>query len=506
MVRRSQRELSAVRVPIRLAVLVALFSAGSFVAAQITVDRIGAVTSALRAGQFDKALQLLQPKLEQNPKNAQLWTLRGLALSGKGDKREALGAFHRALGVTPDYLPALEGAAQIEYDSASKDAVELLQHILALRPHDPTSHAMLAAVAYRKGDCATAVRHFRESGPLLDSQPGALQDYGACLVRLKEVEKAVTVFSRVLTQSNDAGARLRLASVQMMAQRPKEAVETLQPLLEENTVDTEVLELAAMAHEASGNTPEAVRVLRQAILSNPHDVNLYLDFANVSIDHQSYQVGVDMINAGLEAEPKAAELYVARGILYVQLAQYDQAESDFAKADAIDPNQSIGSAAEGLAAVQKNDPEHALATVQSKLANKPKDAFLLYLQADILTQRGPEPGSPEFRQATESAKKAVALRPSLAAAHDVLAKLFLQAGESDAAIDESRRALSSDPKDQTAIYHLIQASRKSGRKGDIPGLLKRLADLRMEGTREEAERNRYRLVEEKSPSTEKPQP
>jgi len=87
-----------VRVPIRLAVLVALFSAGSFVAAQITVDRIGAVTSALRAGQFDKALQLLQPKLEQNPKNAQLWTLRGLALSGKGDKREALGAFHRALG------------------------------------------------------------------------------------------------------------------------------------------------------------------------------------------------------------------------------------------------------------------------------------------------------------------------------------------------------------------------------------------------------------------------
>ena len=506
MVRRSQRELSAVRVPIRLAVLVALFSAGSFVAAQITVDRIGAVTSALRAGQFDKALQLLQPKLEQNPKNAQLWTLRGLALSGKGDKREALGAFHRALGVTPDYLPALEGAAQIEYDSASKDAVELLQHILALRPHDPTSHAMLAVVAYRKGDCATAVRHFRESGPLLDSQPGALQDYGACLVRLKEVEKAVTVFSRVLTQSNDAGTRLRLASVQMMAQRPKEAVETLQPLLEENTVDTEVLELAAMAHEASGNTPEAVRVLRQAILSNPHDVNLYLDFANVSIDHQSYQVGVDMINAGLEAEPKAAELYVARGILYVQLAQYDQAESDFAKADAIDPNQSIGSAAEGLAAVQKNDPEHALATVQSKLANKPKDAFLLYLQADILTQRGPEPGSPEFRQATESAKKAVALRPSLAAAHDVLAKLFLQAGESDAAIDESRRALSSDPKDQTEIYHLIQASRKSGRKGDIPGLLKRLADLRMEGTREEAERNRYRLVEEKSPSTEKPQP
>ena len=43
--------------------------------------------------------------------------------------------------------------------------------------------------------------------------------------------------------------------------------------------------------------------LRQAIVANPHDINLYLDFANVSIDHQSFQVGVDMINAGLRAEP-----------------------------------------------------------------------------------------------------------------------------------------------------------------------------------------------------------
>jgi tetratricopeptide (TPR) repeat protein len=100
-----------------------------------------------------------------------------------------------------------------------------------------------------------------------------------------------------------------------------------------------------------------------------------------------------MINAGLEAEPKAAALYVARGVLYVQLAQYDKAEADFEQANALDPRQSIGSAAEGLAAVQKNDPDRALTTVRSKLAKKPNDPFLLYLQADILTQRGLEPGS-----------------------------------------------------------------------------------------------------------------
>jgi tetratricopeptide (TPR) repeat protein len=291
-----------------------------------------------------------------------------------------------------------------------------------------------------------------------------------------------------------------------MAQHPKDAIATLQPLLQEDTKDADVLELASSAYEADENTPEAVRILRQAIVANPQNVNLYVDFANISIDHQSYQVGVDMIDAGLKAQPRAAALYVARGILYVQLGQYDKAEADFEKADAIDPRQSVGSAAEGLVAAQENDPDRALATLRAKLAKKPNDPFLLYLQADVLAQKGPDPGTTEFRTAVESAKKAISLRPSLGAARDILAKLYLQAGQNAPAIEQSRKALNIDPKDQTAIYHLIQALRKSGKTEDIPNLLKRLADLRMEGTKEEAIHNRYKLVEEKSPAAEKPQP
>jgi tetratricopeptide (TPR) repeat protein len=491
----------AMRFSTRLSLLVAVLAAGSLAAAQSATDPVAPITSALRVGQFDQALQLLQPELQQNPRSAQLWTLRGIALSGNGDKKGALGAFRHALGITAAYLPALEGAAQLEYENDGKDAAALLQHVLELRPNDATSHAMLAVLAYRRGDCATAVRHFEQSGPLAESQTGALLGYGDCLVKLNQFEKAVSVFSRALAQSNaDVKIRYRLASVQMMAQRPKDAIATLRPLLEESTADANALDLAASAYEADGNTPEAVRVLHEAILADPHNVNFYVDFANVSLDHQSYQVGVDMINAGLAAEPKAAPLYVARGILYVQLAQYDKAEADFEKADALNPRESIGSAAEGLAAVQANDPDRALSTVRAKLAKTPNDAFLLYLQGEILTQRGPEPGNAEFREAMESTKKAILLRPSLAAARDVLAKLYLQAGQNEAAIEQSQKALQTDSKDQTALYHLIQALRKSGRKDETPDLLKRLADLRLEGTKEEAQHNRYKLVEDKAAS------
>jgi tetratricopeptide (TPR) repeat protein len=495
------------RFPAWLVVLVATLVTCAVIAAQAAAERIGPITSALRAGQFDQALRLLQPELRQDPKNPQLWSFRGIALSGKGNKRDALDAFRQALKNSPDYLPALEGAAQIEYENRGKAADALLQHILRLRPSDPTSHAMLAVLAYGRGDCAAAAPHFEQSGSLVESQPGALQAYGDCLVRLRETEKAILVLSRGLAQSNsDASLRCQLASVQIMAEHSKDAIATLQPLLQESGTDPNVLDLAASAYEADGNTPEAVRLLRQAIVADPHNVNLYVDFSNISLDHQSFLVGVDMINAGLSVEPKAGVLYVARGVLYVQLAQYDKAEADFEKADALDPRQSMGSAAEGLAAAQENDPERALATVQSKLVKRPNDPLLLYLQADILTQRGPDPGSLEFREAMASAKKAVSLRPSFAAGYDVLAKLYLQAGNYPQAVEQCRKALDRNPKDQVALYHLIQALRKSGRRDDIPDLLKRLASLRMAGAKEEAERNRYKLVEEKTLPLEKQLP
>ena len=485
----------------KLGLPVALVFLLSWALGQSSGDRISAITSALRAREFAKALQLLQPALQQSPKSAQLWTLQGIALSGEERETEALASFRNALKISPEYLPALEGAAQLEYKAGSVAAVPLLQHVLRLRPSDPTSHAMLAILFCKRGDCAAAVPHFEQSASLLDSQPSALQQYGACLVRLKQLDKAISVFSRLVNLgSADSNALHYLASVQLMAEHAKDAIETLAPLLQAGAPNPKTLQLAASAYEANGDTPEAVRLLRQAIVSDPRNVDLYLDFANISMDHQSFEAGIAMVNSGLALQRSAASLYVARGVLYVQLAQYDQAEADFDKADELDPKHAIGSAALGLEAVQKNDPDQALATVRSKLAKRPNDAYLLYLQADILSQKGPELGSTGFQTAVRSAKKAVSLQPSLAPAHNLLAKLYLQSGQNREAIEESRKALNISPKDQSAVYHLIQALRKTGDKTELPDLLKRLAQLRQEATRREEQRNRYKLIENAPPN------
>ncbi len=463
--------------------------------AQSASDQFPPIASALQNQQFEKALDLLRPALQQSPRDAGLWTMQGRAYSGLGRKKDALTSFRTALEFSPDNVLALQGAAQIEYDSSSAAGIPLLKHLLLLRPGDVTSHGMLAVLEYQQGDCRAAVPHFEKAAALFDSRVQALHAYATCLVRLKQIDKAAGVFQRALVlDPDDPRERQVLASLQLMAHKPEDALATLDSLLG-TSADPETLELASRAYEDMHDTTKAVDALRQAILLHPQDPNLYVDFAILSAAHQSFQVGINVVNEGINLQPKVAALYFARGVLYVQLAEYDKAQADFEKAYDLDPTQSLSAAAQGLAAVQQNDLDRALTGVQAKLARKPTDPILLYLQADILTQKGAEPGSADFETAMRSAKKAVALRPTLGPARSVLAKLYLQSGQYPEAAAQCRKALEINPDDQSALYHLIQALRKTEKKDQIPELLKRLALLRQQATKDEREQYRYKLVE-----------
>ncbi|MGC2727635.1 MAG: tetratricopeptide repeat protein [Candidatus Sulfotelmatobacter sp.] len=466
-------------------------------AAQNVAPRLAPIVSALQDQEFQRALELLRPALQASPGNAQLWAMQGAAYTGEGHTREALASFRNALKISPDYLPALEGAIQIEYEAEDAAAIPLLQRMLRLRPADATSHGMIAVLEYQRGNCGAAVVHFEKAGTLFDSKASALHAYAMCLVKLNKPEKASRVFQQALNLNpDDRRERRLLASVQLMAHQPQDALATLRPLLQGSNEEVETLELAATAYEDSKDTPQAVASLRQAILLDPKNVNLYVDFANISSGHNSFQVGIDVVSDGIGQLPRAVPLYLARGVLYVQLAEYDKAEADFETAHTLDPRQSLSSAAQGLLAVQQDDMNRALATVQAKLAQKPKDAPLLYLQADFLSQKGVQPGTPEFQLAMRSAQQAVALQPTLSGARTVLAKLYLQEGKYSEAIEQCRRALERDPKDQIALYHLIQALRKTKDQREIPDLLKQFALLRKQAAREQSERNRYKLAEE----------
>ncbi|HZY74191.1 MAG TPA: tetratricopeptide repeat protein [Edaphobacter sp.] len=458
-------------------------------------DATSDIVEALRAGNFDRALQLSKIALDKSPSDYRLWTLRGMAYASASKPAAALTAYQHALKLAPAYLPALEGAAQIEYGQGRDGAKQLILRILALLPADPTSHAMLAVIDYKAKNCAEAIPHFQQARALLEAQPQLLTEYASCLATLSRYEEVIPVLEQALKiDPKRQDARYNLALAQWNANRTQDALATLQPLIATNPDDEDVLTLAADIYESNNDTPHAVELLRQAILANPKKVGAYLQFSTLSYNHSSLQVGIDMLNTGLTQLPDEPRLYLARAILYSEKGDFSRAMEDFETVNRLDPNLSFAGVAEGLARSEQHKSKEALVSFRAAAKAHPNDSFTQYLLAEALSEQNLAPGTPEYAEAIAAATRATTLDPRQLSALNLLSTLSLRDGHTQLAIDYSQKALAVDPNDPQALYHLLLALRKTDRKDEIPAVLKRLIVAR-DATQSGMPKKRYKLDE-----------
>jgi tetratricopeptide (TPR) repeat protein len=462
---------------------------------QTAPNPLAPVLEALRQRDFAAAQKLSESLLSTQPGSYPLWTLHGMATAGMGSQQDALKDFQNALRLQPSYLPALEGAAQAKFLLGSPDTRGLLNQILARHPDDQTTHLLLGRLDYRAGDCTQAIQHFANAETALATQPQALTEHGACLSALGRPDAAVVAFERALNLNpSQFDARYNLALALLRDQKPEDALNTLRPLLKSSPVNSDALTLSAEILETKDDTTQAVALLRKAILADPANVDAYLQFAALSFDHASPQVGIEILSAGLTQVPREPRLYLARGILLTQIGEFIQAADDFDTASRINPRTQFLGLAQGLVESQEHNPAEALVKFRAAARQHPNDAYAHYLLAEALSEEGPASGSPGYEEEVRTAMRAVELDPKLVAARDLLSSIYLENGQIDLVIEQSKAAIAATPTDEQAIYHLIVALRKKNEKDQLPTLLNRLVELREKSTNSRIPGKRYRLT------------
>ncbi len=456
------------------------------------------IVSELRQNRAGDALRDADLALRARPQDARLWILKGVAANQLNQSAEALAAFQAALRIAPASVPALEGASEVAFRIDRTAARELLERLLVQVPDNPQANGMAGMLDAEHGQWSAAAQHFSKAGPSIARQRGALDAQVAALDHLDRDAEAETVVQHMLeVWPEDTNIRYNLAVLQLRQNHPDAALATLKPLLA--TGNGAALSLASKAYETLGDTPNAVESLRRAIQLNPKDPQNYLDFAGLSFDHTSFSAGITMLDAGLTQLPNSAALHVARGVLFMQNSQIERAEQDFETANRLDPAQSFGLEAQGLTEMQRHNLPEALAKVQASLKQSPGSAYLNYLAAEILKERGTALNSPEQKEAITYAERAVALDPSLLPALDLLSSLEFQAGQIPEAAMHCRAALKRNPFDQEAIFRLVLTLRRTGDKAnEIAGLLNSLKQAKAQDHAQQVRVDRYHLSEDVS--------
>jgi tetratricopeptide (TPR) repeat protein len=475
--------------------LVILILCTSILPAQSRLAGKAEVIAELQKGNNSSALTLVQQALKATPHDCSLLSLEGIALTGLQQPALALRTFRRAIGYCPDYLAALEGAAQIEYTQKGVDTAPLLKRILALKPENPTASAMLATVLRQQGKCHDALGYFEASKNLFPSRPALQQGYGSCLSQTGDLQGALTQYQELLSSNPNDTIHFDVALLQWRTHATDDALATLAPLLS-NEHGVPALSLAAKIHEEKGETPQAVDLLRHAVLHAPDDVDNYLEFTSIAFAHSSFQVGIDMLDAGLKRLPNAAPLYVARGVLEVQLSQSTPALADFEHAHQLDPKMSFAMDAVGIMQSQQHKDKASLELFEAQAKLHPEDPFLHYLLAEQLAEGTSGENGERLTAAIEAAKRAIALDPTYVAAHDLLAVLYLRSKQPERTIQQAELALSIDPDDQSALYQEILARKRTGDTKQIQALVAKFVEVRERNTKRQQATDRYRLQDE----------
>jgi len=461
---------------------------------------VAVIQSLIRSKDYDQALRKTRSALRRTPNDYRLWSFQAIILSKTDHKPEAGVAFEKALRLAPNYPPALQGRVELLYEAQDAHAIPLLERLLKINPGDETAHEMYAVLQAKQGNCSAAITHFRSVSKVIANHPASLEAYGDCLARAKESEKAIAVFKQLLVLlPEETYPKYDLATLLIDCKKYGDALKVLEPLLVADQSDPDILSLASEAYEGAGDTPKAVALLRQAIVLSPTTADYYSAFALLCLDHESFQVGIDMMNFGLQRIPGDASLYLSRGLLYAQVAEYEKAEADFRTAEVLDSKQALSSYAMDLSELEKHQPEKALSQLRAQVKAHPESARHYYLLAELLDRdiSGDRPQA--LKEAIGSAQSALKLKPDFVPARDLLARLYLRSGQYALAAEQCHLALHYDPADQSAIYHLImllRRSEKSEERGKIPELVKRLSALQQAARQQETDRKRFRLVKE----------
>ncbi len=454
------------------------------------------ISEALRTGRSEEAVRLAEQWIDADPADPRPGTLKGIALSQLDRPADAILAFESALAVQPSYLPALQGVAEIEFRLGRPTARPRLERIVALQPRNPTAHAMLGVLAYAARDCIKALGHFERGSAAVEADPETLRQRAECNFDAGRHAAAAADFRRLLDSgSGGPHGRHNLGLALNEAGRHAEAVEVLQVAVELATVpDIDALRLLAEAQRGALDPEGALETLQRGIGIYPRNEGLYLQLAEVCIEHGAYDLGLEITDIGTRNVSDSHGILTMQGILLAELGRYEEAEAAFESAIANDPDAQSATVGLSLTLEKTGRADESLEVLRERAERNPSDAVARFFFAQALIKRGVTAGSPAFDEALEALSVATKNLPREAPPRVELGKLYLKAGQPERAIPILEQAVELAPADRQATYNLMIALRRAGRGDEASAMASRMREQLERAKGEEVQRNRFRLV------------
>jgi tetratricopeptide (TPR) repeat protein len=477
--------------------------------------------------EFAPAIALLEKEQTRVPRDLRVLNLLGIALTGAGRITEANTRFRAALALDPAFSPAARNLGVNEFNrDRLTEAQRRFQAVLKNAPADDVAHFHLGEIHHRRQQLAPALEHYEKSRARVMKNPTALRHYAEALLAKSRRDEAVAVLTELAAEDADnrfqagvllgrnqasaeaarffasaragyrdpAAAGYNQALMLVESGQSEAALSVIRELFAEGKPTGELLSLASRAHLAAGQLKEAYDALRQAAALEPTAEQHYLDLAAFCLQHQNYDLGLEIVDVGLRQLPSSLKLRLQRGVLLAEKGVLGEAEKEFEKARVLAPRNPIPYVGLAMAWMQTGQGARAVEVLRPRAKVLAREPLLAYMLGVALMRSGAEPTSPAAAEAKTAFASALRADPRFAPARAELGKLLLGQGHVESGIAELRKAVELDPDAPGPMYLLARAYQRQGDTTRAQEMMQRVSDLRSGAAEGDADADLRRVV------------
>jgi tetratricopeptide (TPR) repeat protein len=277
--------------------------------------------------------------------------------------------------------------------------------------------------------------------------------------------------------ANKYATAFNLGICYLGTRRYKETIDTMEELRSSGGGTAAVKNLLAQAYIGDGQTQHAFETFQQAAAETPQDEKLYAFLADACTDHQDYELGLKVVDKGLQQLPDSARLHYERALFLSRLDRFEEAKPDFERAAALAPDSYIAY----LALVQKNLYEdkypEAIRLLRRGIKAGQRDYRMLSLLGTVLMREGATPDQPQFAEAREALEESAKERPDYSATQIALGKLYAIEGRLSEAVDHLEIGRRLEPENPEVYAGLAHAYRRLGNREKSQQCLAELSRL-----------------------------
>ena len=185
---------------------------------------------------------------------------------------------------------------------------------------------------------------------------------------------------------------------------------------------------------------KAVSHWSELIRSDPDDFAAYIARGLAYRELREYEKAIADYTEAIRLDPKSVAAHLDRGSVWSKKREYDKAIADFTEAIRLDPKYAGAYTNRGAAWQSRGDYDKAIANYNEAIRLDPKDAVLYYNRGHAWQSKD------DFDQAIKDYSKALQLDPKFTAAYYNRGRASEYKGKYDDAIADYNEAIRGDPK------------------------------------------------------------